>query len=285
MRKMMISVLCLIVCASLLFVVGCTPQIKCEAPSKIIGNKCCVDMNDNNVCDSEEEIPEVEVEEEPEPEPEPEVVFEPEPEVEEEPELSEYEQYLEGLSAPERSKIVGVRQLVEEALEREENLFYRYTDDKILQDEYWVRGDKIKLQFLEPDELDKFTTYNLVYIDRGTGKAEGYCETGGESRCWAGHGPFEETTSRLRRTPKDWIKELGVEFAYSSQNKINDVIYYIIDYKTDDGLYRVWIEGWKGWPTRVELHKDGNTETDPDVRWMYTHMDIGGTSEDDVVPG
>ncbi len=37
-----------------LLIAGCTPQLVCESPSSVIDDRCCLDENDNNVCDSDE---------------------------------------------------------------------------------------------------------------------------------------------------------------------------------------------------------------------------------------
>ncbi|MFC1723689.1 hypothetical protein ACFL0V_06110 [Nanoarchaeota archaeon] len=55
---------------SVLMLVGCAPQMKCSEPNTVINNECCLDADDNDICDSDEE---------PEPEPEPE--SEPEPQI------------------------------------------------------------------------------------------------------------------------------------------------------------------------------------------------------------
>ncbi len=39
------------------FVAGCAPKMHCEAPAKVIGDSCCLDGNDNGVCDSYEPAP------------------------------------------------------------------------------------------------------------------------------------------------------------------------------------------------------------------------------------
>lgn len=296
MRKTIVSIMILLV--AVIFVVaitGCSSQISCESPSKVIGNKCCVDKNNNDVCDTEEVAPELEVEAlvEPEVPAQPEALVEPEvsaqPEAPEE-SATNYDEYLDSLAAPQRSKINSVRRLAQEALKREENYFYRYSGPGTLQNEFWVKGDQIKTQIYEPNKLDKFTKYNMVFIDRAKGTAQGYCEPAGKGKCWGGHGPFTETVVKnMRKTPKDWLEELGDEFHYAAQNKINDVLYYIVDYATEDGLYRVYLESWRGWPSRVELYKTGKPgepglDAKPDQRWLYDDMDVGSVAEDDVIP-
>ncbi|HII72477.1 TPA: hypothetical protein HA265_07010 [Candidatus Woesearchaeota archaeon] len=288
----------LVICLFLigLMVVACAPQIRCEAPSKIIDNRCCVDSNDNDVCDSKEmtspktqQPPEDEAQAEPEETPEPEMEAEPEPEPQAEPEddTQSYEKYLEGLTAPERTRINTVRKLIQEASEREENYFYRYSGPGVMQQEFWIKGNKMKTQIREPVTLDKNVVYNMVYIDLDKGTAAGYCETGGKAKCWEGHGPFTETVNKnIRKTPKDWLLELGDEFMYKEQNKLNDVVYYEVHYMTDDGLYRVLIENWKGWPFRIELYKNGvYVENEYDSRWYYEDLDIGAVLDNDLTPG
>ncbi|HII72215.1 TPA: hypothetical protein HA265_05665 [Candidatus Woesearchaeota archaeon] len=54
---------------ALFFLIGCAPQITCEAPNVMVGNTCCLDIDENDECDSVDELEAV-IEEEPSPEPE-----------------------------------------------------------------------------------------------------------------------------------------------------------------------------------------------------------------------
>ncbi len=296
MKKIIVLTI-LIVAVFALFSAGCAPKIRCEAPSKIIGDKCCLDSDDNGVCDASEQKAVQDTQPQPVPQ-EPSASTEPETQTEQSPDTEvqepapeetkdKYQDYVDSLSAPERTKLKVVRQLVQKALNSEENYFYRYSTPTVLQREFWVRGDKMKIQFLDADRVDKFNYYNMVFLDLSKGTIEGYCETGGKAKCWKGHGPFPETANHYRlKTPKDWLKEFGDEFRYASQNKIRDVLYYIVDYDRDDGVYRVWINSWKGWPYRIEFFRDRNPAEGkkPDKRWVYEDMDIGAVMEEDVTP-
>lgn len=58
------NILIILLSLSLLLVVGCTPAMVCVEPNKIIDNTCCIDNDNDNICDEdiiiEEHEPEVE---------------------------------------------------------------------------------------------------------------------------------------------------------------------------------------------------------------------------------
>ena len=65
MKKEIVTIGVLI---SMLFLIGCSapqqpsPEVKCDAPYKVISGKCCLDQNTNNVCDDQEQqLPKKEV--------------------------------------------------------------------------------------------------------------------------------------------------------------------------------------------------------------------------------
>ncbi|MBT3406399.1 hypothetical protein HN419_04475 [Candidatus Woesearchaeota archaeon] len=97
-----------IVLALALFVIsGCGDS--CEKPYIQVGDSCCLDMNDNSICDDEEEIPEEE-----------EIVPIEEPEVEEEEEVVE-EQVIEEPEVEEEDDVVIITE-PEEINETEEEV-------------------------------------------------------------------------------------------------------------------------------------------------------------------
>ncbi len=197
---------------------------------------------------------------------------------------------LESLPRDEQIKVKLVRNLLEEARDREENYFFRYSSPDITQTDVWVRGDMIKRSIRRANELDKYNTYNMVYMNTATLKAEGYCETT-KAKCWEGHGPFTETFLEWDiKTPKDWVLELGDDFRWALDNKIGDQLYHIIDYPQPDRTVRVYVNDYRGWPARVEIYPpgvkiDSIITEHAEETYLYDDMDIGGVSEADVTPG
>jgi hypothetical protein len=247
-------------------------------------------------CATQYQVTEPEVEEEPveleeeveETEPEPEEVVEPEPEDEEESEDTDYN--FESLPKDQQRRVKMVRNLLDEARDRDENYFFRYSSPSITQTDVWVKGDVLKRTIKRDTELDKYNTYNMVYLNQKTLKAEGYCETS-KAKCWEGHGPFKETFSKWDiKTPKDWVMELDNDFTWRLDNKISDQLYHIIDYRLEDKTIRVYVNDYRGWPGKVEVYPP-NIKVDSIVTkaalevYLYDDMDIGGVTDDDVTPG
>ena len=137
-----------------ILVVGCAPAIQCEAPSKIIGNRCCLDQNDNDICDSTDDI---DLEEEPVVEPVPEKVEtapEPEPETVPEkvvtkpaPKLSAPKEPVElkagkfDIKFGEPKKYVEINKLE----------MHRYSNDKVMFDTMWYTVRNVGVKKLSPE--------------------------------------------------------------------------------------------------------------------------------------
>ena len=198
---------------------------------------------------------------------------------------------IESLSKEEQMKIKLVRSLLDDAKKSEENYFFRYSAPRILQTDVWVKGDIVKRAIIRPDEVDKFNTYNMVYLNQVTLKAEAYCETT-KAKCWKGHGPFPEAYSKWDiKTPKEWVLDIEDNFRWVLDNRIAGQLYHIIDYEKDGQTIRVFVNDYKGWPGRVEVYDevgiDINSITFNDAKeiYIYNDMDINGVSDDDVTPG
>jgi len=197
---------------------------------------------------------------------------------------------FEQLPIDEQRKIKFVRTLLKSARDSNENYFFRYSGQGVLQTDVWVKGNIEKRAIIRIDEVDTFHTYNMVYMDRTTKKAEGYCETR-KAVCPKGPGPFPESYSKWYvKTPKDWTVELGDDFYWALDNKIADVLYHIIDYRENGKTTRVYVRDYKGLPGRVEVY--GTTNPDSIIQgkgmleqYIYDDMNIGGVSDDEITPG
>ena len=228
---------------------------------------------------------EQEVQEVPVAEPESPQVPKVQPKVESPPEVTPVESSFEQLPIEQQRKIKFVRKLIDDARAREENYFFRYSDENILQTDVWAKGNVVKRAMIRLDEVDKSKPYNIVYLYQITKTAQAYCETT-KSACPLGHGPGTESFSKWNiKTPKDWLLELDNDFLWTLDNKVNDVLYHIIDFKKDGKLVRVYINDYQGWPGKVEIRATTDPDSKITAEYVYDDMDIGGVSDEDVTPG
>jgi hypothetical protein len=213
----------------------------------------------------------------------------PEPAAEETPAEDTSGYNFDSLPMDQQRKIKYVRKLMDAARTTEENYFFRYSGPGVVQTDVWVKGNMIKRAMIRLDDVDVFNPYNMVYLNRDNGKAEAYCETT-KAQCPKGHGPATESYSKWKvKTPKDWLLELDNNFYFALDNKVNDVLYHIIDYRKDGKAIRLYIRDYKGWPGKVEIH---NTEKPDSLQpsktiaeqYIYDDMDVGGVSDEDVTP-
>ncbi|MBU0461907.1 MAG: hypothetical protein KJ574_04955 [Nanoarchaeota archaeon] len=184
----------------------------------------------------------------------------------------------------EQRQITSIRKAMDKALGKQENYFYRYTGPDQYQFEYWVKGDKIKIQAVEPVKLDKTTTKDMVYLDREKKTASWYCEHSNMNFCYSGPGPWPAVYSEfIRKTPKEWLEELGQNFRYRFTDNIDGVSYQVIDFTKDGKLVRVWLNSWDGNPLKIDFHPDLDSESEPTASYLFEDME-SGLSDDDVTP-
>ena len=133
--------------------VGCAPAIRCEAPSKIIGNKCCLDEDDSGVCDSEEPevTPEPEATPENEPAPEPELEAEPEPVIPQPPVVKPAPVPEPEAPALKEGKFKIVKGEPKKYAEINDLVLHRYSYDKVELDFMWYTVRNVGEKALNPE--------------------------------------------------------------------------------------------------------------------------------------
>lgn len=59
--KNMLMLLGIISIFIVIFIVSCTPQVVCNKPYILVGKDCCLDMNDNKICDKDDITGDIEI--------------------------------------------------------------------------------------------------------------------------------------------------------------------------------------------------------------------------------
>lgn len=173
-----------------LLVVGCVPPqgttgptAGCNAPYKQIGDKCCMDLNNNNICDSDE---------------------------------APFQQGQEPVAAPSTAGKMGSFLATNDA---NGGYTYKYKEDTFKVSGTTVKRElaepkKIQLDAPVGDKKTTMPWADVIYFDTTEKKATGYCEglTDTNQRMCNGYGLWDIQIpvgydAFYVKTPTDWLKE------------------------------------------------------------------------------
>jgi hypothetical protein len=247
--------------------VGCSAE-KCEKPLVKIGNKCCVDLNDNQICDVDEGTEtETKTEEKQEiitvePKQTQEQTEQVEEKTQEKPEDKLEETDLETKEESEEEIPPSKTQYLLD-LYTAKQPGYKYICNK---EWHKVKDDKIKIELNLPKKYTfvevkgiRYSVFYIdtVYLDRNTLQAIGYCEQ--DATCTSGgllDIPIYVDYNEFKdKTPDEWLKEYApIEPIAYEANK-----YYIkgklttrATYEIEDGEIRIYYKPRTGLVMRIE---------------------------------
>ncbi len=250
---------------SIAFLIGCSAEETCKKPMTQIGDKCCVDLDGNNICDTEET--EVMIEEVPV---EKQVIKIESPVIEEQTKIQEKTEEPPTITAPVVAeepviKIESPKSETYQFIEQYEtkNLGYQYVYNT---EWHKVKGEKIKIELGIPKKYTpveiKGKTYPIfhvdtVYLDRNKQEAIGYCER--DTTCFSEDIidvalPLEYNDYK-DKTSDEWMYEYAPKKPYLFEERK----YYIKSrlttramYKTETGEVRVYYDPQIGLVLRIE---------------------------------
>jgi hypothetical protein len=278
---------------SIAFLIGCSAEESCKKPMTQINDQCCVDLDENLICDTEEVeeevVEEIKVEK---------PVITVEPSVEQETKIQ----------AKNEEPLVTAQVVIEEPVEEpvaqkpnsESYQFIELYESKKLGYQYiynteWhrVKGDKIKIELDMPKKFtpaeiqgERYPIFHVdtIYLDRSKQEAIGYCEK--DVTCFAEDiidlGLPLDYNDYKDKTPDEWLYEYGPKKPDSFEERK----YYIKSqlttraiYKTETGEIRVYYDPTSGLVLRVETQ----IEEYPMQITGYLELSAGTVRDIDVI--
>jgi hypothetical protein len=236
-----------------LLAVSCT-EITCNEPYILVGEECCLDANNNAICDADEPKPE---------------------ELKQEPEPAPIEEYIEEEPVHEQEMNKTVKELLSKA-DRVKN--YRYTyfgpPEEGTGIDFTYRDNILKAEYASMIYDDRNNPYNTIYLFLDSKNANAYCE---KISCAS---PDLEIPvnfdTHYKILPEEilasieYAEEKGTEFI---DNK-NTVILYFEDDRGYEGTISVW-DYW-GMPLKVIY------ESPESYKIEYRDMAVNSVSEEDI---
>jgi hypothetical protein len=233
---------------AILLLVGCVPPevvVPCNAPYKQVGDRCCMDLNDNSVCDSDEgpfkpgEVPGVVM-------------------------MKQYETALNALG--------GYSYTYKEDT-------YKVSGTSVKKE--LVRQTKVPSKAPVGPKKTPMPWVDVMYFDTTTGSVDAYCEgldDTGERMC-SGFGLWDiaipvDYDKYYQKTPSDWL----MEFVNKEPTEIKEKYRYEVSGLEVNGL--VFVEEGKttildidpttGIIWRATVDQDGYVE-----EWQYADVQTG----------
>lgn len=281
----------------LILIIGCSAET-CKAPMAQIGSKCCVDIDDNGICDLDEnKITGSAVSEE---------IVAPSPvKIEAEPEEPKEAQEKQSFSEPQKPEVSGEPTVKVETPKQEEPdtatyIFIKKYENKGLGYQYiynknWnkVKEDRIRINLELLKKIGnveiKGTSYSAFYIDtiylnRKNQEALGYCER--DRYCFSEG--IIDVPLRLNyedykeKTPDEWL----YEYALKEPDLFEERKYYVkgrqtsrATYKLNNGERRIYYDLNTGLPVRIETQ----IEEYPTEIIEYRELTSGTVRDVDVI--
>ena len=244
----------------LLLVIGCTQEIECNKPYILVGAECCLDANDNNICDNDEVIQETTSEEETSLE-----EIEEQLEIEETPEVQEQE--MED----------SVKELLTKAKTKVKSYSYTYfgPPDEAKGIDFTYKSNILKASYSSTQRDDRQNPYDTVYLDLNTKNATAYCETVGrcDNRDLAIQVNYDD---HFRTMPFEILDSItfAVEKGNEQIDRKNAIILDFEDNTGKKGTIFIW-EYW-GMPLRVIYTSPKSYKIE------YREMAVNSVKDEDI---
>jgi len=302
----------LVVGVLLIFIIACSSKT-CESPMVKIGDKCCVDLDSNGICDLDEtenkitgktvkettQESQVKIEKKQEPEKTPieeELKIEEittqeiESAVEQEQQTQEKETATVKIESPteEIEPDIPTYQFIKKYENR--GLGYQYIYNH---NQNKIKGDRIRIKLELPKKIGQVTikeTYypsfyiDTIYLNRKNNEALGYCEK--DKYCFSKG--LIDVPLRLNyadykeKTPDEWL----YEYAIKQPDLFEERKYYVEEkqtsratYKTEQGEIRIYYDINIGLPVRIEKQIGEY----PSTRMTYSDLTAGTVRDIDVI--
>ena len=178
-----------------------------------------------------------------------------------------------------------VANLVERFAKTDSYSFYYATSENwnLLRDQYFVKGSKIKIKLYEPNQWNKRTYFDTVYLDTATQTAEAYCESRERERCTDSTRKFSvEYADYKIALPGEWVTSLPYSTQIVGGEQVEDRAAVVVEYSRSDGAtVRVSVDKFSGVPILVQVYQ-GELEN-PLERYLFKEITVNSVKSSYMV--
>ncbi|MBI5061565.1 MAG: hypothetical protein HZB67_04605 [Candidatus Aenigmarchaeota archaeon] len=179
-----------------------------------------------------------------------------------------------------RTPTKHVRDLLAKQGLKVKSMIFMYQDpqNKPEKDQYFIKGEKIKISLAQLDHISDNIYVTTIYLDRSTQEAIGYCEAK-MYRCKDPNKPFPVPFSKYeRKTPVDWIA--GVTYAEEvSSERIDDREVAVLQFEEDGSAVKMWLDTFFGVPLKIQVMKSGSIVDE----YIFEDIAFNSVTDDQLV--
>jgi len=246
-----------------ILVSSCSQTIKCNKPYILVGKECCLDSNDNSICDTDEpeqkSVEEVEIQSE----------------LEEEKISEKVEEETHELEEEMNNSVI---ELLIKAKTKVNSYSYTYfgPPDEARGIDFTYKSNILKAEYSSTQKDDRLNLYDTVYLNLNTKNATAYCET--ISRCDNRDLAIKVSyDDHYRIMPFEILDSItfAVEKGNEQIDRKNTIILEFEDNKGKKGTISIW-DFW-GMPLKVVY-------TSPEsYKIEYREMAVNSVKDEDII--
>lgn len=152
-----------------------------------------------------------------------------------------------------------VADLFERHKKTESYSFYYATSElwNLLRDQYFIKGSRIKIKLYEPNQWNRRSYFDTVYLDTTAKTAEAYCESRERERCTDNTKKSDVLYDDYTiRTPTDWLLSIPSNAQVIGGEQVEDRAAIVVDYPRADGAtVRISVDKFSGTPIMVQVYQ------------------------------
>lgn len=153
-----------------------------------------------------------------------------------------------------------VKNLVSKAEEKITSYAFYYQTSAnwdLIRDQYFIRGDKMKVKLYEVNFYNRKHYFDTVYLDMAEKTGVAFCEDRKQVRCFDRNREFAiDYNDFVIKTPLQWMEEVPYEARWTGTEQIDNRAADIVEYDRDDGTsVRLKVDAYSGVPREVWIYR------------------------------
>lgn len=127
----------------------------------------------------------------------------------------------------------------------------------LIRDQYFIRGDKMKVKLYEVNFYNRQHYFDTVYLDMAAKTGIAYCESRDQRRCSDPNREFIVAYNDfIIKTPYEWVNEVPYRAVWVGTEQIDNRAADVIEFDRNDGAtIRMKLDSFSGLPREVWIYQ------------------------------
>lgn len=152
----------------------------------------------------------------------------------------------------------------------------------LIRDQYFIRGDKVKVKLYEVNFYNRQHYFDTVYLDTAAEASIAYCENRNHQRCTDQNREFIVVYNDfIIKLPHEWIKEVPYDAVWVGTEQIDNRAADAIEFDRNDGTtVRMKLDSFSGLPREIWVYQ-GDIENVIE-RYAFRDFSINSVTAADI---